>query len=285
MYGEKLSNHKYLESVEYKFLHPSTDIDLYNNESDENLTYTPNTNNSFGLDINFKNISLGATFRDPESEQINTKKSRYNDYRFKTIIKNGMLELYYLKYKGFKIGSSEKNELKDITARSYGINYTFFIDPTVKAAKNLGNFEYDKKTTWGSFITLAYAKNKLNSDESLVPEGKESDFESFTGLRSFDQDALSAIYGIAGTFVYRNFYAQGSLGIGINLSKVEYKGTDLDSALNTGSAGRSYFNLGYKFKKSLFGIEASLISASDRQGDTDLTLKRIDTNFYYHYFF
>jgi hypothetical protein len=284
-YGDRFAKHDHVNSIEYKILTPSTDIQLYNNESDKKLTYTPNTNNFYGIDLNLKNISIGASIRDPEADSIENKKSQYAHYLLKSVIKNALLEVYYLKYNGFKIGESEQNTLLDITARSYGVNYTFFIDSNVLVSQNLGNFEYDKTTNYGTFLTFGYTKNKLNSKDSLVPQGRDSDFQNFAGLKSFDQDALTAIYGLAGTWSLYKFYFQGSLGLGINYSQISYKGTDLKSTSNTGPAGRSYFNFGYQFKNSLLGIEAGLFTAADLQGDTELALKRTDTAFYYHYFF
>ncbi len=287
IYGDRFSDQEFVQSVEYSILNPNTEIELYNNDSNETLNYSPNTRTSLGVAVNFEDFSLAGTFRDSSTQEDDDQisESRYNDFRLKTPFYRGILEAFYLKYKGFKIDQNEKNELLPITARTYGLNYTFFTNPQVNISQHMGNFQYDKKTEYGAFLSFGYAKNKVNSKTSMVPRGREDDFKNFVGLKSFEQDALSAIYGIAGSYSFYKFYVQGSIGIGINFSKVDYKGTDLESSSNSGPASKTHLNFGYQFKNTLVGFDTYLTSTSDRQGENELSIKRLDSNVYYHYFF
>jgi hypothetical protein len=284
IYGDDLQDQEIIESVEYGFVSPNTQFTLENNDSKKSLHYTPTTSSSPSLTINFESFSLGTTLSNSRASDDDTDYSSYSDFILRTPLYKGIFEFYYAQYRGFKIGNDEDDLLLPINSLSYGFSFEFFINPEVDNLKTLGHRKKEKASDYGHFLQVGYVKNRLDSQNSLVPSNS-FDFESFDGLTLFDQDSVFILYGIAGSYSYKKFYIQGSIGTGINFSQIRYEGIELETSRNTGGAGKIQTNFGYEFKDSILGYELLMLQVSDLQSESQLTVSRVDSQLYYHYFF
>ena len=282
IYGHKLKDQKHINSIEYSFISPRVDLELETNNSDQLLRYSPDVATSSNIGLNFKSFGISASFKNPN--ESDNEQSEYNDYTIRSPIANGIFEVTYSRFKGFKVNGQSSKDLLPITSESYGVSYTFFINKNVEILQNLGHFVKDKANDYGAFASIGFTKNMLNSRDTLVSSTTQS-FKDFSGLRSFEQDSIYATYGIAGSATFKNIYFQGAIGLGMNLSQIQYEGSNLKNSTKTGPTGKSQFNLGYQFNNSILGIEANLTRISDLQSNSELSISKTDVHIYYHYFF
>lgn len=289
-YGKDVNKYTQLDSVKYSLSIPTNSYELLHEKTGNKLKYEPVVGVHAGLSLTKNNFTLGASFVDPLSKDDRDKgieRSNYFDISFKKAKDLFIYELYYQHYSGFKLNADNYNDNKlfDIESINYGIDIKYFLNKDFKVENTIGHFALDRQNNWSSFLSFGLQQNTLLSKDPLVPTSLESDFEEYKGLKGFYRESIYAQYGYAGQYLYKDYYIQPLIGIGLNLSTINYKGNDLKTATKTGPSFTVLFNIGKKFKSALLGFEVSNINNSDKQNDTSFNSSKTEGLVYYNYFF
>ena len=291
IYGQSFKDNQYKftpESVKYSLELPTQRFELKNTDTDEVISYAPNTTPASGLSLSYEKFGIGASFKSRQSEEDKAdeiERSDYFNYFLRFPYLNGVIDIFYGQYNGFKLEAIDDKRLLDINSTSYGFLYKKYLDESFNIKKSTGDFSLGRESDYGTYLSLGYARTKLNSSETLVPNGFESQFEEYIGLQGLEQDTILLLYGASGQYTKRSFYAQASLAFGINLSRISYSGADIDDSTKTGPSAQYQINLGYEFQNSLLGFEVQSTSFSDIQNENQFRAERVNLTIYYHYFF
>ena len=284
IFGDNFPKKMVPDSVRYSLYSPTAEIKLENTKSNQKLRYVPNAPVSAGFAIDKDYISLGVNFIQP-GDKTDNEQSRFIDYFLRLPLYKGLFELFYTEFKGYELEGVENEKLLDIDSRTYGAYYKFYFNPKYNLKEQTGHFSLKREPGYSTFLNIGLAKTVVDSSTSLVPSELSADFSDYVNLKGLSQDSLSIIYGISGQYLFKKYFVQGSFGIGINLSKVKYKGGELENSTKTSSSYQTQWSLGYQFTKSLLGVEFNVINITDLQNDNQLSTSRGDITFYYKYFF
>jgi hypothetical protein len=281
-FGDKLSRDLKPDSIRYSLQSSTSEIKIEDSKSNKELKYITNSPLSAGFSVTEGLVSIGTSFKQAKNDE--EEHSDYYDYFIRTPLSKGLFEIYYSQFEGFKLSQSS-DDLLDIKNITYGAHFTYYFDPGFNLETQTGHFSINKISGYSSFINFGYAKIKTESSDPLIPTELEPEFDEYIGLDGIEQDSVSVIYGVSGQYIFRKYYVQGSIGLGMNLSKVRYDGSNLKDTTKTNPSYRIQMNLGYEFSKSLLGIELNSLSIADQQNQNQLSSTRSDFLLYYNYFF
>ena len=243
------------------------------NKGEYNLNYFPNTTLNMGVGATYKwatlNLAYGFGFLNPERGRGDT---RYLDLQFHNYGRKIVIDVLGQFYRGFYIENPQfQNEnyvRPDLHVNHIGasIQYVFNGERFSYRAAFIQNER--QKISQGSFLAgLEIYGGWISADSVLVPSaiqpGTSGDFPRDI---DFIQGGLSA--GYAYTAVVRNYYATGSLSLGVDYGKTDISGSggDIDEA---GFAVSSIYKFVVGYNSDAWALAVSFVSNHVRLPSVD----------------
>lgn len=237
--------------INYK-LHSDND---QNNNQEDILEFTPNTQNFLGLTLGFKyfDISLNTKASNTEKKEEILPRSEVFDLQFIGLYNDILWELYYQNYgKLFVFNDSDLAKDPDAFANtySYGVNLKKFTRKDFNASHSLMHLQFKKETNWSWVHGISFNRNKIwsNSKDGLVPSQYSSKFSEIAGLSGIETTALGYDFGITGIYAWRYFYINGMINLGVQALSQHFEGIDEDDRYITDSLNSAMVELGARAK-------------------------------------
>ncbi len=220
------------------------------------VDYRANTSSLSGVEVSYKLLTLAyLTSNGFSEENIHQKgKTSYEDLRGGLFLGKDyqwVLLGYYNRYKGMYIQNTPEIDplaalyLKrsDIEAFNAGGALMYIFSPKSFSAAAAYVQTAQQTKSGGSLLgMLSFDANKFTGHTDLIPDSIESQFGPERDLRKGAFATVSLSLGYSYTFVWNNFFLNGTLllGRGQQTKKYEYGTTEVS---DTGYANK--FNLGY----------------------------------------
>lgn len=210
------------------------DITGEGEEFNEELNYLSNNRSYYNLGLSFDalTISLSAKTSANESEDNSLNETSGLDLQLFGLHKKMLWQVFYQNYFGLFISPSDtidERASNDFTANTYtyGGSITLFNRDNFDPRDSFGFFELRKKTSWSLYQKIKIVRQRLWSNNGLVPEEQSSsNFDQVRDLRAIETDGLGYEFGAIGTWSPNFFYITFQFGIGPMLYRQEVEGIE-----------------------------------------------------------
>jgi hypothetical protein len=231
------------------------------------LTFRPNNTYSLGLGVYLFEVGVELAFAIPVAEKtteiFGTSKAR--DLQLNMLGKRFGLDAYYQRYRGFYItdrGFEPSNKTPypqrgDIVSRNIGLTGSYIFNYKKFSLRSVYNFSERQIFSNGSFLLLAnLSRFKLEADSSILDRAQEEIFTSEASFKNLRYSTFSIAPGYTYNLIYRNFFLNGTLGVGpahhwIYFQRNAGKG-EHETAINSFVAAR--IGIGYNGDRIFGGV-------------------------------
>lgn len=285
--NKKLGN---LDSVEYSLDMTSLSYTFEDEKSNDSLELRPVNNIQAGFSLSKNGYSVGFGFEDPTSETTEELgRSKAFDAQFSSTYKRFYIEMFYQKYQGFGLYIDKKQHKVNYKYESfnYGLQGMYFFKKNYDPYESLFHFSHDLKENSSMLLALELSSSMLKNNEGILPTEFSSSYYEFVGVTEVKQSNIALVFGYTQLAkFYENFHTQYLVAVGPNFANNSYSGGSLEDSSKSGSKIILDFDLGYKYKQSVFGISVKSSMTSLQGSRTNkLNTSRLKSQFYYHYFF
>lgn len=239
------------------------------------LTFRPNRTYSLGVGVYLFEVGVELAFAIPVAEKtteiFGTSKAR--DLQLNMLGKRFGLDAYYQRYRGFYITDRDFEPVKnapypqrgDIVSRNIGLTGSYIFNYKKFSFRSVYNFSERQIYSKGSFLLLAnLSRFKLEADSSILDDSQEAIFTAAASFRDLRYSTFSIAPGYTYNLIYRNFFLNGTLGVGPAHHWIYFKGEvgggEHDIAINSFVAAR--IAIGYNGNR-IFGGVAFLTQGSN----------------------
>ncbi len=212
------------------------------------IWYRPNVRSIMGMEVAFKDISIGWSFRLAQNAIFNPgeNESEYSDFQLHYIGKKMIYDLYYQNFQGYFIDNSEKvfisdflkqNEVvqqqrDDIKLRNVLANVTYLFNSDEFSYNAAFTHKQKQLKSAGSFIitgSLGYVK--IKGDSSHIPNYTTINFSRDAYINNIEFYLLSVVPGYAYTLLL------GNKGFQVSGSVSGFTGLQINQAVNRDNLG------------------------------------------------
>lgn len=218
-------------------------------ETNEQLHYLPNSKNLLTLGLSFNDfaISLTTDIAGYALEEVELEETNSLDVQLFIERGNYLWQLFYQNYLGLYIQKEDQLDSKATdraNSYSYGLGFSYYSNDRFKIKHAFSTFEFKKMTSWSLVHSVKAVKQKLWSNNGLVPTSLSADFEQLEGLKSIESAGLAYDFGVIGTYATKSFFATAQLGIGMILSQQSVTGIDQADRYISASSLNSILDFG-----------------------------------------
>ncbi|MDA8792042.1 hypothetical protein N9N67_02280 [Bacteriovoracaceae bacterium] len=263
----------------------------YVRDEDKRL-YKPNSREVTGFDFSSEYFSLGFNYiGDFNSNANNTVRTTQKDFIYRSYFKSFFISAAHYEYYGFYL--EDENLDPDID------QYTRYSN-----LKNIGNelmilhfhnpdyikngftyFSPNIKTSWSYNYGLKYFNSSTRSSQDMAPLKLENDSEK--ELLEINQEGLSAVLGISGTYVNEGFFVMGMMNAGfIGMQRIRTSYDNHTRQVGDFFSSYAMADIGGIAKRSRYGFALTLSSSNyDITNQVNFDQSYSVSRFYYRYFF
>ncbi|AYF43629.1 MULTISPECIES: DUF4421 family protein [Halobacteriovorax] len=277
---------KLIESVEYSLDFASLNHTL--EVADEVIEYQPTGLSYSSIRLSHKDFTIGVSLQNPISEEDKTKskgESNATDIQLSSTWGRVYYELFYQDYKGYKIEGSDDGIRSNISSLNYGVTAVYFFNKSFRPATLFGHTEKNRSPQKSSIIEVNISDVKFESNESLIPTELQPKFSGFGEVTRVDATQYALSYGYTRQFQLSNFYLLLKGTIGLNISDLKFKNSNLKDDVTIGTAIGIGGDIGYEFDQSLFGIMINSKRLSNTSDYNTYSQIRSFGSLYYRFFF
>lgn len=231
------------------------------------LTYRPNNTYSMGLGFYLFEVGAELAFAIPVAEKKTELfgKSKSRDLQLNLLGKKFGLDAYFQRYRGFYIidrGFEPGKNLPypqrgDIISRNIGLTGSYIFNYRKFSLRSMYNFSERQIFSRGSFIALVnLGRFTIEADSSIIDPSHEIVFNDNVAFQKLRYSTFSIAPGYSYNLIYRNFFLNGTLGIGPAHHWIYYQHDNRaehnDIAINSFVAAR--IGIGYNGDRIFGGI-------------------------------
>lgn len=291
-YGDQInSSSANFDSVQYSLDLTSLSYTFEDTKTNDKLELVPVNNVQAGFSVTKYGYSLGLSFEDPsQSEDTKTLgRSKAFDVQLSSTLKRHYIEIFYQRYQGLgiKIGSEKDPVDYNYKSLNYGVQGIYFINKQYDPYESLFHFNFQLKENSSWLLALEASQNKLSNINGILPSAYNSLYQEFIDVKNVEQSNFALMFGHTRLDkFFEHFHTQFLVAIGPNYANSKFQGGTLKDSSKTGSKVLIDFDIGYNYKKSVFGLSAKNSLTSLQGSSTNkLSHSRLKAQFYYHYFF
>jgi hypothetical protein len=231
------------------------------------LSYRPNNTYSFGVGLYLFEVGAELAFAIPVAEKktalFGTSKAR--DIQLNMVGKKFGLDAYYQRYRGFYVtdrGHEPDQDLPypqrgDIISRNFGLTGSYIFDHKRFSLRSVYNFSERQFFSKGSFLALVnIGRFTMEADSSILDSSQEVEFGNGASFQKLRYTTFSIAPGYSYNLIYRNFFLNGTLGVGPAHHWIYYQreaaGGRKDLGINSFVAAR--IGIGYNGDRIFGGI-------------------------------
>ena len=247
-------------------------IDMKNIESGNSVSIAPTGSVNLGFGVNYKWLGIAVSFGLPSSKRIEEKEgeTQKQDYQL-NLYSNAFVAQGHLQYyKGFhvsslNVGDSSSIQLGDgdgiipsLSTYSLGVSGWYFFNHKKFSYKAAYVRNAIQKKHSGSVVTgLYYGVDRADADLT-IGENLPDSLQGYFDVLGYTSQNFGVSLGYSQTFVFNNFFINGTLVPGIGVKNVSLMTSSKTYFIDEGLTGRLVFNLalGYEANKFLFGARA-----------------------------
>lgn len=189
------------------------------------LTFRPNRTYSFGVGLYLFEVGAELAVAVPVAERKTELfgKSKARDIQLNMLGKKFGLDIYYQRYRGFYVtdrGFEPGKDLPypqrgDIISRNLGVTGSYIFNSKKFSLRSVYNFSERQIFSAGSFLALVnLGRFTLEADSSILDPSQEAIFTSNASFKKLRYSTFSVAPGYSYNLIYRNFFLNGTLGIG-----------------------------------------------------------------------
>lgn len=189
------------------------------------LTFRPNNTYSFGVGLYLFEVGAELAFAIPVAEKKTALfgNSKARDIQLNMLGKKFGLDAYYQRYRGFYITDKDNEPGKDlpypqrgdVISRNLGFTGSYIFNNTRFSLRSVYNFSERQIFSRGSFLALAnLGRFTLEADSSILDPSQEIVFSNNVSFKTLRYSTFSVAPGYSYNLIYRNFFLNGTLGIG-----------------------------------------------------------------------
>jgi hypothetical protein len=231
------------------------------------LSFRPNNTYSFGLGLYLFEVGVELAFAIPVAEKktalFGTSKAR--DIQLNMVGKKFGIDAYYQRYRGFYVTDRNHEpgqnlpypQRGDIISRNLGITGSYIFDHKRFSLRSVYNFSERQFFSKGSFLALVnVGRFTMEADSSILDSSQEIDFGNDASFKELRYSTFSVAPGYSYNLIYRNFFLNGTLGIGPAHHWIYYQRATGASAKELGinSFIAARIGIGYNGDKIFGGI-------------------------------
>ncbi|NJN42165.1 MAG: DUF4421 domain-containing protein [Flammeovirgaceae bacterium] len=232
------------------------------------IKFQPNSSYNIGFGVNVFDVGLEVSYSVPidiqSQERYGTTTS--SDFMINSIARSWAADVYHQKYQGFYYtytGQTISNgqpypQRPDLVTRNMGVSFTYIFNNKKFSMRSAYTFtERQKKSKGSPLFSYIFSSFTLNADSAIV---NSTEIPSITTpVEDTQFTSLGIAPGYSYTFVYKNFFLNGTIVIGPAHYWIQYKLEDgnfrYDIRINTFSVGR--IGIGYNGQRFYGGMNFS----------------------------
>ena len=195
------------------------------------IQFRPNSSYNIGFGINIFDIGLEVSYSVPIDIQ---SKARFgtttsSDFMINSIAKRWAADVYHQKYQGFYYSYSGLNiangqpfpQRPDLVTRNMGVSFTYIFNHDKFSLRGAYTFtERQKKSKGSPLFTYIFSSFTLEADSAIV---NSSEIPSIAPIEDTQFTSLGIAPGYSYTFVFKNFFINGTLILGPAHYWVQYQ--------------------------------------------------------------
>ncbi|MBX2967598.1 MAG: DUF4421 family protein [Cyclobacteriaceae bacterium] len=246
------------------------------------VNYQPNNSFLLGVGGYVFDLAVEATVAIPLNE-----KSKYiygqsdvRDLQVNLLAKSFAADVYYQKYAGFYI--EDKRTLiptgfpypqrGDIDTRNFGINGIYVFNNRKFSLRSAFNYVDQQMRSMGSFILGGTINSfKLNADSVVLTEVSRAELGEGAAFNELRNTTISITPGYSYTFIWRNFFVNGTFAIGPAHHWIRYSEAGVEQRdITINSTSYLRLGIGYNSNRYFGGIGFMAQSRTILYGDLQL---------------
>lgn len=287
---------KYIQSFpDYFFIYPvikqrALSFDISETGVSDLLSYRPNNNYSIGVGAYLFEVGAELAFAVPLNER---QKHIYGDSDSRDIFLNLLskrwgVDAFWQRYSGFYIrhrghepaAGTPFPQRPDITSRSYGATGYYIFNWRRFSLRSFYNFAERQRRSRGSVMLMGTIRSfRVAGDGSVVHDELNAPFGPAARFSRMRYTTFSIAPGYSYSFIYENFFLNGTLGIGPAHQWVRYQPVGekvkYDIDVDVFLAGR--VGLGYNGERLFGGV--SFLTQGSRAEFDDVQFVNSNTSF------
>jgi hypothetical protein len=189
------------------------------------LTFRPNRTYSFGVGLYLFEVGAELAVAVPVAEKKTELfgESKARDIQLNMLGKKFGLDMYYQRYRGFYITDRDNEPKKDlpypqrsdIVSRNFGLTGSYIFNYKKFSLRSVYNFSERQIFSGGSFLALVnLGRFTLEADSSILDPAQEIVFTNDASFKKLRYSTFSIAPGYSYNLIYRNFFLNGTLGVG-----------------------------------------------------------------------
>lgn len=286
---------KYIEAVKYASESPKIAYDLDNSNSNQELSYVPYIESFTTLEVSTKDIGLSLSVKNKKNDSEKeageelVKESNAFDIQLLGVKDHYLWEFSYQNYQGLYITDDVDaldNSLNHADAWSYGFSMTRFLNREFDPKKSFLNLDKDKISNWSWVFGAHFTKNKLYSNDGLIPDIFKASFAKIQDIREIETTNLGLDFGATGLYTNGNWYISALLTYGILYQQQELKGLETPKQDRSATLFHLLFNTGYRFyDHHTIGLNIYTLANTIFVEDSTFNVQRTMISVYWKSFF
>jgi hypothetical protein len=197
------------------------------------IDYAANTLLSLGVSLHYKSFGILALKELGSSTDTLLGTTKYTDVQIYYYLNKIGFELFYQKYKGYYLSSSDKfgyaegdsNTIRpDINTQNIGFNMIYLFSNKYSLNALLTQDERLNERNWSFFIMGSFNQIKINSSKNLIPVSEMSHYGTSADYRGGYYNVVSVSPGVSFTYPHNKYYLSiaGFGGFGLSYSENQF---------------------------------------------------------------
>jgi hypothetical protein len=264
---------------------------LDESDSFEELKYTPHVGSFTGLSVGTKLASISIAFQNENEADSDVEESDLFDIQISSVYQNFLWNIYYQNYQGLYLTDSNEidediaNNFEKANSFSYGFGIKYFGREGFSAKNSQSSYSKKKVTDWSWLVGTYYNRNRLYSDDSLIPIEYQGEYDQISTLTAIESINYGVDFGLTGMFTLGGFYTSALLSLGYNLQQQSFDGIDAKTRDHTTTSANASLEVGYDWKNAAIGVNSDIQTISAPVKNAKFDQHRTLINLYYKYFF
>ncbi|MCU0356867.1 MAG: DUF4421 domain-containing protein [Cyclobacteriaceae bacterium] len=244
------------------------------NQQKSRINYSPNNSFTFGIGAYLFDLLLEASFAIPLSEKSKSTygESSARDFQANILAKKFAADIFYQKYSGFYIDDRSVNippgasypQRPDVSIRNTGLNGAYVLNHRKFSLRSAFNYIDRQLHSRGSpLIGGALTNTTLQADSAVISTRPPGDLGSGSDFRVLTNTTLAITGGYSYTFIYKNYFINGTLVTGPGKHWIRYETDSVDEfGEMTNLITTIRLGIGYNSDRVFAGISYSAQSRS-----------------------